>query len=132
MHMLFLLSKLYNSENNLVKFRTNVDNIQFVRIVPKGNHIVVEVGYRANERHYKKYNRIASIDLGLNNLATVTTNFSEPFIINGKPLKYINNEYNKQIVKLKKSNYYCHNIEYRWTNRILLILYNLYNAYVYF
>ena len=26
---------------------------------------------------------------------------------------YINNEYNRQIAKLKKSNWYCHNIEYK-------------------
>ena len=118
----FTLSKVHNFNNELIKFYTNVDNIQFVRIVPKGNHIVIEVGYRVDEKHFKKYNKIASIDLGLNNLATVTTNFSKPFIINGKPLKYINNECNKQIVKLKKSNYYCHNIEYRWTNRMYAVL----------
>ena len=37
--------------------------------------------------------------LGLNNLATVTSNSFNPFIINGKPLKSINQYSNKMIAK---------------------------------
>jgi putative transposase len=45
-----------------------------------------------------------SIDLGVSNLATVTSNKKEitPFIINGKPLKSINQYYNKTL-SLEKS-----------------------------
>ena len=49
-------------------------------------------------------NRYASIDLGVNNLATVSFNCNKPIIINGRPLKSINQYYNKkksQLTNLK-------------------------------
>lgn len=45
--------------------------------------------------------RYASIDLGLNNLATVSSNVVKPFIINGKPLKSINQYWNKEKARLQ-------------------------------
>lgn len=43
-----------------------------------------------------------AIDLGLNNLATCVSNgIIKPFIINGKPLKSINQHYNKRTSKIK-------------------------------
>jgi IS605 OrfB family transposase len=46
--------------------------------------------------------RIASIDIGLNNLATLTSNGAfAPLILNGKPLKSINQFYNKKKAKLQ-------------------------------
>jgi putative transposase len=41
------------------------------------------------------------MDLGLNNLGTVGSNVVKPFIINGKPLKSINQFYNKRVSNLK-------------------------------
>nr|WP_293096015.1 transposase [Okeania sp. SIO2F4] len=43
-------------------------------------------------------NRVAAIDLGLSNLATISSNVKgfQPFIVNGKPLKSINQFYNKK------------------------------------
>lgn len=111
----YTLSGVRDENNNLIKFKTKVDNIQFVRIIPKGNHIVIEVGYEKQEKSIKLNNHIAAIDLGVNNLATVTTNIDQPFIINGKPLKYINHEYNKRIEEIQKCNYYCNNIIKKWT-----------------
>ena len=46
-------------------------------------------------------NRYASIDLGINNLATVASNIITPIIINGRPLKSINNFYNKKLALYK-------------------------------
>ena len=47
------------------------------------------------------FNNIMSIDLGLSNLATITTlNNSTSYIINGKPLKSINSFINKKISRL--------------------------------
>ena len=37
-----------------------------------------------------------SIDLGINNLATCVSNVCESFIVNGKPIKSINQFYNKK------------------------------------
>ena len=84
------------------KFYTDKKDIQQVRIVPKNNHIVLEVIYNVPEADSLSDNeRYASIDLGLNNLATVTSNVVKPLIINGKPLKSINQYYNKKVSNLK-------------------------------
>lgn len=78
------------------------DIIRYVRIVPKPHNIIdVEIGYKTEVPEIEYNNRIASIDLGINNLATVTSNIFSPFIINGKPLKSINQYYNKHLADLK-------------------------------
>ncbi|MGK7922445.1 MAG: RNA-guided endonuclease InsQ/TnpB family protein [Trichodesmium sp.] len=72
--------------------------IKQVRIVPKLNHYVIEVIYEKCEKQYElEKNRCASIDIGLNNLATLTFNQAgiKPLLINGRPLKSINQYYNK-------------------------------------
>ena len=85
-----------------VRIKTNVKDVQQVRLVPKGNHIVVEVLYKVNEKENLDNNdRYCSIDLGVNNLATIGSNVLKPIIINGKPLKSINQYYNKKLAKLK-------------------------------
>ena len=83
-----------------IYLKTNVDTTQIkqVRLVPKLNHYVIEVIYEASEKQYKlEENRYASIDIGLNNLATLTFNQAgiKPLLINGRPLKSINQYYNK-------------------------------------
>lgn len=87
-----------------VLIKTNVKDVKQVRIVPKGNHIVVEVLYETDEKILKEDNgRYCSIDLGLNNLATIGSNVIKPVIVNGKPLKSINQYYNKKLAKLKSN-----------------------------
>lgn len=83
------------------KVQTQHTEIQQVRIVHKGDHIVIEVIYDVGEIPKLENNgRYASIDLGLNNLALVSSNVIKPIIINGKPLKAINQFYNKKLAKL--------------------------------
>lgn len=64
----------------------------FVRIVPKLDYFVIEVGYSVEvpAPSATTGTRVASIDLGLNNLAMVSSNVMAPVIINGKPLKSMN------------------------------------------
>jgi len=72
--------------------------IKQVRLVPRLNHYVIEVIYDKCEQQYElEENRYASIDIGLNNLATLTFNQAgiKPLLINGRPLKSINQYYNK-------------------------------------
>jgi putative transposase len=47
--------------------------------------------------------RVASIDIGLNNLAAVTSNQPglTPFLVNGRPLKALNQFYNKRRARLQ-------------------------------
>lgn len=60
---------------------------------------MIELVYNINiSDELKKNNNYISIDIGVNNLTTICTNFTkDAFIINGKPLKSINQFYNKQI-----------------------------------
>lgn len=89
--------------NLLIKTKLAKDQVQFARIVPCGNHIVVEIGYKANYPTNKpKENRVAGIDIGLNNLAALVSTVTKPIIFNGKPIKSINQYANKQIA-LEKS-----------------------------
>ena len=85
-----------------LQFKTKQKNIRQVRIVPKNNYIVLEVVYEASIKELLKDNkRYMSIDLGIDNLATCSSNVSKSFIINGKPVKSINQYYNKKKAKLQ-------------------------------
>lgn len=75
--------------------KTKVKVVKQVRIIHKGRHVVVEVLYEKSSKDIVTNNRYAAIDLGLNNLATISSNVTKPFIVNGKPLKSINQYYNK-------------------------------------
>ena len=72
-------------------------SLKEVRIVPRTYHYVIEVIYQVKENTHCDNGKYASIDLGLNNLATVAFNEgSNPLIVNGRPLKSINQYYNKK------------------------------------
>ena len=76
---------------------SNFNDIKEVRIVPRVSYYVIEVAYFIQEKKIEANGNIASIDLGLNNLATITYNNGyNPEIINGRPLKGINQFYNKK------------------------------------
>ena len=79
---------------------TNFEKINQVRIIPRGQTLCVEIVYSVsvNDELLPDNGRYMSIDLGLDNLATVVTNTrSQPFIIDGKGLKSKNQYYNKQV-----------------------------------
>jgi IS605 OrfB family transposase len=82
-----------------IKIPTTKTNIKQCRIVPRNKHFIIEIVYELIEKETKENNhRFAAIDLGVNNLATITINDKglDPLIINGKPLKSINQYYNKK------------------------------------
>ena len=73
-----------------------------VRVLPRNNHHIVEIAYKVEEKQLSPNNdRYVSVDLGLNNLATVSSNIEKPFIINGRPLKSINQYWNKEKARLQ-------------------------------
>lgn len=81
-----------------IEFRTKVpkNEIQYLKLVHCGNHIKVVIGYYKTTKKIKDtQKRIASIDIGQNNLMTVTSNVFHPVIYNGKPVKSVNQFYNK-------------------------------------
>lgn len=77
------------------------NSIKQSRIIHKGNHLIIEILYEVKEKEYLNNNRYCSIDLGINNLCTIGSNVIKPIIINGKPLKSINQYYNKKLATLK-------------------------------
>lgn len=78
------------------------EDLDQVRIVPRGSCYIVEVIYRKEEKQADvNPTLIAAIDLGVNQLAAVTSNKPgfQPVLINGRPLKHVNAYYNKQRAK---------------------------------
>ena len=79
-----------------ISFHTNKTNIKLVRFIPHSSYIVMEVVYEVKDTDILYDNsRYAGIDLGINNLATITSNVSQSYIVNGRPVKSINQYYNK-------------------------------------
>ena len=74
-----------------------------VRFIPRGTCYVMEVVTEVEIHDFieREPKRIASIDLGVNNFATITNNIGlRPIIINGKGIKSINQFYNKRRAKI--------------------------------
>jgi putative transposase len=77
-----------------------------VRIVPRKGFYVVEVVYEQDcEQEPVNPDLYAGIDLGITNLATLTSNKSGfvPRLVNGRPVKSINQYYNKQRANLQST-----------------------------
>ena len=77
---------------------TNLKNFQQIRLVPEAGYVQVEIIYNKeiNDTNLDK-TRAISIDLGLNNLMAITSNIGNiSNLVNGRPLKSINQYYNKR------------------------------------
>ncbi|EFH88956.1 RNA-guided endonuclease InsQ/TnpB family protein [Ktedonobacter racemifer] len=78
--------------------------VKQVRIVPRHGFYVVEVVYEQEPKQAAVDPLlVAGIDIGLNNLAMLTSNKTgfEPVLVNGRPLKSINQWYNKERSRLQ-------------------------------
>lgn len=88
-----------------MRFKSKVEfkNIKEVNIkpLPSGKY-KLNIIYKYEENKKLENNgKYCSIDLGLNNLMTLTSNKTNPVLVNGRPLKSINQFYNKMIAKYK-------------------------------
>ena len=99
---LFFAFKRLKPYNNMFRTKIQGKHLQ-TRIVPKGNNYILEIVYEQEIiEPTNNNNRLASIDLGVNNLITLTNNIGvKPIIINGKKIKADNQYYNKQKAKLQ-------------------------------
>lgn len=91
-------------KSNLESIKTKVDNLIQVRIVPKTSCYILEIVYwkEVNKENILNKDNYLAIDLGINNLATCVNNTGkEPFIVNGRIVKSINQYYNKKLSKLQ-------------------------------
>ena len=78
------------------------NDLKEVRIVPGLSQYIIEVVYEKSCKQLKESDLVASIDIGLNNLVTVVYNNGEqPIVINGRPIKSINQFYNKKLAYYK-------------------------------
>jgi IS605 OrfB family transposase len=94
--------------NISIKTLVNPEKICQIRLVPKCDSYVIEVIYNADTEPESTLDKkpkelVASIDLGLNNLVALTSNQPGfvPLLINGRPLKSINQFYNKRKAQLQ-------------------------------
>lgn len=89
---------------NLPNLTTKVTGkLNQVRIIPQSSCYVIEVVYEKPEQILVETNdKYLSIDLGLNNLMTTfDSDDKSSLIVNGRPLKSINQYYNKKKAKLQ-------------------------------
>jgi putative transposase len=87
----------------LIKTKLNPARICQVRLVSKCDSYVIEVIYNEPESTVSNDNFVASIDLGLDNLMALTLNQPgfTPMLVNGRPLKSINQFYKKRSSQLQ-------------------------------
>ena len=110
-------------EFNLV-IPTKVKTPKCVRIVPKLKAFVIEVVYEVDVSPLKQTGNYAAIDLGIDNLASITfSNGVNPLVVKGSRLKSINQGYNRLIAKAtsklpanQKTSQHIHRL---WKNREL-------------
>ena len=80
--------------------RQHPTSVQQVRVVPKADHYVVEVVYEAEEKRGSGLDPdlFVALDPGVNVLAALTSNKPGfvPRLVSGKPVKAVNQLYNKQ------------------------------------
>ena len=90
------------SKTNIkIKTKLTKENVQFVRLVPRNHYIAIEIGYHVKELELKSNNNVLAIDIGVNNIASCVTTDGDKLLVNGKPLKYINHNYNKAVAKAR-------------------------------
>ena len=84
-----------------IKTRIGDNKLCQVRIIPQATCFVVEVIYERKEVDLGlDKDNFLSVDLGLNNLCSCVSNVVNPFIINGKVMKSVNQWYNKTKAEL--------------------------------
>lgn len=82
-----------------IEIETSFPELQQIRIIPKNDIYNLEIIYNHISIQDLKLNknRMIAIDIGVNNLACIVNNIGlQPISINGRPLKSINQFYNKK------------------------------------
>ena len=82
-------------------YKEELNNFKTISFIPFYNRIKVVIVYETEELNTNlNLNDYLSIDLGMNNLCSCVSK-DDCFILNGKPLKSINQYFNKELSKLK-------------------------------
>ena len=87
-----------------IEVQTKHTNVQQVRIIPRCGFYMVEVVYAQVETQADvDPSLMASVDIGVNNLVARTSNKVDfvPRLVNGRPIKSVNQFYNKRRAELQ-------------------------------
>lgn len=108
--------KLYR--NFKIKFTyKKIQNIRHAIVKWTGYNFVIHIVYDSPEIKSKGDNgKYLAIDFGVNNLAACISNVGQSFIVNGKPLKSINQLYNKRKAAIQ-SELACKNGK-KWSKKL--------------
>lgn len=83
-----------------ISIPTKVDNPKCVKIIPKNGCFFIDVIYEVKKKPFKNTKKYASMDLGVDNLAAITfSDGTNPLLVKGLKVKYINQGYNRLIAK---------------------------------
>jgi len=110
----------FPKRSGLSPIKTKQTNINQVRIIPKSGSYILEIVYEKEENNITHNENKLSIDIGLNNLLTCCDNVNnKPFIINGRPIKAMNQYYNKK--KGVKQSDIKKNHNKQWSNSLSIL-----------
>jgi putative transposase len=121
-----------------IRITTAHQNVDQVRIIPRHGFYVVEVVYEQEPVQASVDPQLfAGIDIGVDNLATLTSNKKGfvPRIVNGRPVKSVNQFYNKRkadldrkLMKMDARRRHSHRLERLTTKRTRRINHYLHTA----
>jgi putative transposase len=119
-----------------IEIKTRQTNVKRCRIVPRLDHYVVEVIYEVEPQPAPHLNEhlVAGLDPGIDNLAAIVANKPNfvPVLVNGRPLKSINQFYNKRMAylqsKLPPGRHWSHKIARLTLKRNLKVKHYLHQA----
>lgn len=84
---------------NIGRLGCTANKLKCVRVIPRYEQFVVEIVFekpKVDSKTKNESSRLMSIDLGIDNLATITTNTGmAPVLLKGKTIKSVNQYYNK-------------------------------------
>ena len=77
--------------------------IKYIEIIPSNGRYSMSIVYNNDSEIVPNQSTDwMSIDLGINNLCSITSNKFVPVLLNGKPIKSINQKFNKRIASCQK------------------------------
>lgn len=97
-------AKIANTNIFVKLINATEETTKEIKIVPRANYYEILISYEVKEAQLSSSNnKLAGIDIGLNNLVALSSNdiAMKPSLINGRPLKSINQYYNKKSAKMK-------------------------------
>ena len=114
-----LKQNIIQPTNKCFSVQSNTKDFKQVLITPKTFGFIIDIQYEVKEKKNSKRKGVCFIDLGVNNLAAITSDQHSPILINGRLVKSINQYYNKYPTKknskkryFRLENYFHHVSKY--------------------